>query len=368
MEKGQDLSPSDWELLFGSIPEDNVSRAVAIHEAEPNHFFQNPIQEKKNNFEDLGDLPPGQVYVSDLRHLTRYCILACHATIPMVFEFLLEYVQANEKNYNINEQTQCIIGCVFDETRFAEYKLQLFSHSNQRGLYLDVLKGFAPSMSKFWSMLQEALLEADFIIPSEAEGDEFDSDDLEDFLLSDDEECEPLDLTGAKYLNLDQDPTLVNEWMKDLENPNFMQHTLLLLAWNCQLRKNMQVILSDGRAQQLFDTVVACMLATAADFCLPIARCSAMLVNQLVQSGDIKVTQDQFQVLVQSMVQWTLDNHCQQEKVTQSEEIAQLLSSQLPKLASLIPQTGSFDTIQTVYRQAPFASVRANLRPVLEAY
>merc|ERR1712154_624435 len=123
-----------------------------------------------------------------------------------------------------------------------------------------------------------------------------------------------LNLDDAKYLNLNESPELVNQWLQDLENPNFMQQTLLQLAWNCQNSQNFQVIAGDNQAQQLFDTIIACMIATAADFCLPIARRAALLISQLVDTHDIQVTNEQFNVLVQTLVQWSLENHAEEHK------------------------------------------------------
>jgi len=161
----------------------------------------------------------------------------------------------------------------------------------------------------------------------------------------------------------------VNDLINDLNDPNFMQHTLLLLAFNCQLDRNFQEIIGDAsKAQQLFDTIIACMISTAADFCLPIARCASLLISQLVESGSITVNEEQFNVLVQALVQWTLDqgNQQDQDKLTQSEEVATLLSSQVKNLATLA-ETAKAE-LRQVYQDAPYAIVRENLSDVILAY
>merc|ERR1712156_422871 len=129
---------------------------------------------------------------------------------------------------------------------------------------------------------------------------------------SDSEDGFGLDLLQeSKFLKLGEEPELIDQMFEDLSNPNFMQQTLLLLAWNCQDAQNFQAVTGDNQAQQLFDTIIACMFATAADFCLPIARCASLLVSQLVESHDIKITQEQFDVLVKTLVQWSISNQAE---------------------------------------------------------
>merc|ERR1719510_1197870 len=103
---------------------------------------------------------------------------------------------------------------------------------------------------------------------------------------------------------------------QDLSDPNFMQQTLLLLAWNCRDAQNFQAVTgAKNQAQQLFDTVIACMIATAADFCLPIARCASLLVSQLVEAHDVQVSDEQFNVLVETLVRWSLKNQEHKSKL-----------------------------------------------------
>jgi len=176
-------------------------------------------------------------------------------------------------------------------------------------------------------------------------------------------------LEQSKFLKLDESPELVHQMFQDLSDPNFMQQTLLLLAWNCQDAQNFQAVTgAKNQAQQLFDTIIACMIATAADFCLPIARCASLLVSQLVESHDIRVTEDQFNVLVKTLVQWTISQHSAQNecKLTSSKEVASILSSQMSKMAPLAANWK--DTLQRVYSQAPYDCVRANLQDVVRTY
>jgi len=222
-----------------------------------------------------------------------------------------------------------------------------------------------PSLSavqEFWKQLQRALQEQEFT----AEPVESDSEEDLGYLDSDDEEMD-LDLLDTKFLKVGESPELVEQWFEDLSNPNFMQQTLLLLAWNCQDAQNFQVVTDGKQAQKLFDTIIACMFATAADFCLPIARCASLLVSQLVESHDIKITQEQFDVLVKTLVQWSISNQAETgSKLTSSKEVASILSSQMSKMAKFAVNWK--DTLEQVYTQAPYDCVRENLHQVIRAY
>merc|ERR1739838_947597 len=178
--------------------------------------------------------------------------------------------------------------------------------------------------------------------------DDESEDESEYDFESDSEDGFGLDLLQeSKFLKLGEEPELIDQMFEDLSNPNFMQQTLLLLAWNCQDAQNFQAVTGENQAQQLFDTIIACMISTAADFCLPIARCASLLVSQLVDTHDINVTKEQFDVLVQTLVQWSITNQDNEQKLTTSEEVASILSSQMSKMAPLAADWK--DTLQQVY-------------------
>jgi len=252
---------------------------------------------------------------------------------------------------------------LFDETRFVEYQVKIFAFKGRLGICLEIQKGFAPSVQEFWNELQQELKEKDLLEVQDEE-----SDCESDFLESSDEEdgLPDLDLDEAKFLNLHESPELVEQWKEDLENPNFMQQTLLQLAWNCQNAENFNAVAGDNQAQQLFDTIIACMIATAADFCLPIARCASLLISQIVDAHDVQVSDEQFNVLVQTLVNWSLKNQEHKSKLTSSEEVASILSQQMSKMA---PRAINYkETLERVYLHAPYDCVRANLHNVIQAY
>jgi len=364
------LSNGDFSLLFGypaeadryrgaasAVPESHEAPALQIRKPTTTKIFE---QNEDCSFPLVNTVPE-----IDIFFLSRFVLFGAQITIPVVFQFVLDYVQDNELtngNFEADRTAYVIRGGVFDETRFVEYQINFFTNGGKLGLSLDILDGFAPAVQEFWKQLQRVLQEKEFT----EEPVESDSEEDLGFLDSDDEEMD-LDLLDAKFLKVGESPELVEQWFEDLSNPNFRQHTLLLLAWNCQDAQNFQVVTDGKQAQKLFDTIIACMIATAADFCLPIARCASVLVSQLVESHDIKISDEQFNVLVQTLVQWTISNQGENEnRLTSSQEVASLLSSQMSKMATLAVNWK--DTLEQVYTQAPYDCVRENLHEVIRAY
>lgn len=367
---GSSISIQDWNLIWGNSSGAPRFRGAADvgEDIAPMEIRKPPNKQFEQQSEDRRNPPQPSIQEVDPCFLTRF-VMFTQVALPMVFQFVLDFVAENEQtngNFEADGARYAVRGGLFDETRFVEYTLKLFTHGGQLGLSLDILDGYPPAVQTFWNELQQALQENQFTECQEEE--ESDAEEY-NFAESDDENDEfILDLEQEKFLKLGEDPELVDQWFQDLNDPNFMQQTLLLLAWNCQDAQNFQAVTGKNQAQQLFDLIITCMIATAADFCLPIARCASLLVSQLVDAHDIKVTEEQFNVLVQTLVQWTISQQSEQteSKLTSSKEVASILSSQMSKMAPLAVNWK--DTLQQVYTQAPYECVRANLQKVVRTY
>jgi len=362
------LSNGDFSLLFGSSAEAERYRGAASvpgsHEAPALQTRKPTTTKTFEQNEDCSFPLANTVPEIDIFFLTRFVLFGAQITIPVVFQFVLDFIQDSQLtsgNFEADRTAYVIRGGMFDETRYVEYRFSLFTNGGKLGLSLDILDGFAPAVQEFWKQLQRALQEQEFT----AEPVESDSEEDLGYLDSDDEEMD-LDLLDTKFLKVGESPELVEQWFEDLSNPNFMQQTLLLLAWNCQDAQNFQVVTDGKQAQKLFDTLIACMIATAADCCLPIVRCASVLVSQLVESHDINISDEQFNVLVQTLVQWTISQNENENRLTSSQEVASLLSSQMSKMATLAVNWK--DTLEQVYTQAPYDCVRENLHKVIRAY
>jgi len=364
------ISNDDWNLLFDPMHNEAVrgARAYEFQEAPVERDMKQDFQKifEQQPSEGRSDPLPLTVPVIDPLFLTRVAMLAHHVVFSTIYQFVVDFIQTNGQtcgNFECDEESCVIRGGLFDETRFVEYQVKIFAFKGRLGICLEIQKGFAPSVQEFWNELQQELKEKELLDVQDEE-----SDCESDFLESSDEEdgLPDLDLGEAKFLNLHESPELVEQWKEDLENPNFMQQTLLQLAWNCQNAENFKAVAGDNQAQQLFDTIIACMIATAADFCLPIARCASLLISQIVDAHDVQVSDEQFNVLVQTLVRWSLKNQEHKSKLTSSEEVASILSQQMSKMA---PRAINYkETLERVYLHAPYDCVRTNLHNVIQAY
>lgn len=364
------ISNDDWNLLFQPVSNDAVrgARVRDYKEPVPREMKQDFQKIFEQASEGRSDPPPLAIQVLDPTFLTRAAMFGPQVVFSTVYQSIIVFIQTNGQtcgNFECDEENCMIRGGLFDETRFVEYQIKIFAFEDRLGLSLDILEGFSPSVQEFWNELQQELKEKELL-----ESQDEESDCEYDFLESSDEEdgLPGLDLDEAKFLNLHESPELVEQWYEDLENPNFMQQTLLQLAWNCQNAQNFKAVAGENQAQQLFDTIITCMIATAADFCLPIARCASVLISQIVDAHDVQVSDEQFNVLVQTLVRWSLKNQSHEHKckLTSSEEVASILSQQMSKMA---PRAVDYkETLERVYLQAPYDCVRANLHNVIRAY
>jgi len=384
----QNMDNEEWNFLFGKQDSrQSPFRSVEVRAAQFPHneesivSMENPTYHKTNT--TVSTRKESQLSEESTDHLVRFVMLAAGVDLNIVFAFLEEYVQTHQKNFKITGESFSFISYVFDGTHFAQFRVSIFSNGQDMGVCLHVLEGAAQdAVTEFWRKLKLALIGCQFVdqpeedlsvdMPNQCEDD----DDFFDSWYSDEEDILSLAMPTAPSLPISAitEPTIlqpgyVNNLMEDLQDQNFMMHSILLLAFNCQLQQNLEIISKAGQAQQLFDSIIACLVASAADFCLPVVRSASLLVNQLVETGAITISEDQLQVLVNTVAQWTIQNHTgNSETVTQSEEIAQLLTSQLPKLAHVTSNIQVRKTLEEVYSQVPYKSVRQNIKPLVESF
>merc|ERR1719150_1340046 len=181
----------------------------------------------------------------------------------------------------------------------------------------------------------------------------------DDFFFSDDEEMEDLDLdlTSASFLSLDKNPEVIGSYVEDLKDPNFMLHTLMLLAWNLTNQENFEAA-SKAYAQELFSNVVACLVSTATELTLPFVRAASILAAKLISEANVEVTKEQEAAIVQTIFSWTL-NHASSTAVTRSEENATVLTEQLGNFVRL--SENSRGVLEKIHKQTEFEQVRYNI-------
>jgi len=216
-------------------------------------------------------------------------------------------------------------------------------------------------LTEFWGNLVQQLENEAFTIPTDDV--ELEDDDEEDFFLEEDSDC-GLDIESAKYLDLDVE--LVEEFIDDLQNPNFMQHTLLLLAFNVQNVANMN-LLKDMFAQQMFDIIIAVMTTALAQVTLPMARSAAQLMDKIINSTDVSVSEAQQAAILQTLDLWTQkDRKGRNVDVKTSEEVAMLITDNLDRIQKLSSTSIEANILQSIAAKTEFDQVKATLVQLMD--
>jgi len=308
--------------------------------------------------------------IHSVANLARYVIFHNLVQLEAAFQTVSNFALARG-NCQTFSKTKSVAGVIFEQANYAQYRLEMFSHNNQLCLKCDTFDGLASVVTGFWNSLKDTLVEAQMI---PAEEDEFPGDDEEDSFWDEDDldfddsglsvpGLPGLDMNVAQYLQFSEDPDIVQNYIEDLDDPNFIQHSLLVLAWNAQQKENLQVI-CENYAQPLFDAVIACMLNNT----LPMVRSAAMIVATLACQKAMKVSQDQFHTLIKTLNTWTLSQKTNNSEVTQSDEVAQLIAQNLQNFETLLsehPKNSSLKLVEKVRKETEFVEVKQKLSDYL---
>jgi len=363
---------SDMDLLFGPPPGSDVERGAPVYAEQVQHnLLTSPAQFVKHREVIEPKLQPDSFDFSvpqldDLAYAVRY-VLFDKSMQQGVFDHIVDFVQnyqAEQPNYSILPEESKILGYLFEECQFACYSLQMFRHADTIGLSCDLMDGFAPTLNPFWNALRSALIDAQFVSQEDETFEDEDDDDL-DFLDSDSEDGGlpgfTLDLSGPsmKFLNLQDDQTVIENWVQDIQDPNFSQETLLSLSYNCQSETNLQILVNNY-AQDLFDSVLASMSSMTAET-LPSVRSACVFLAELAKFSNVNVTEGHIKVLIDQLAKWTLSQKKNSE-VMRSQEVATLLSKCiLPKFSELakgVLANLQTDVLETIQKETDFDEVK----------
>lgn len=351
---GREIVSDDMDLLFGPPQASDVERGApseGIHahnllNQNSASFGKNEVIEPKLLYSEFDFSPIPQL--DELAHTVRFVLFDKNSLQNEVFDLVVEYVQqfqADAPNFAIHNGDKKVLGYLFEDSHFACYCLQLFRHADTLGLSCDLHEGFAPALNSFWKGLRAALIDAQLVSTDEIIEEEDEEDDL-DFLDSDSEDggfILDLSAPSMKYLNLEENQTVIENWVEDIQDPNFSQDTLLSLSYNCQSESNLQVLVG-SYAQDLFNSIIASMSSMTAET-LPSVRSACVFLAELAKFSNVNVTEENIKVLIDQLAKWTLSQQNAQE-VMRSEEVATLLSkSILPKFSELV--SGVLKNIQT---------------------
>lgn len=270
-----------------------------------------------------------------------------------------------ERPETVNFETQkhqgLIHGYFFEKAANVKYILQIKQKDDE--YYLDATRenGCGFLLGRFWTALVDFLAEMEIV---ESEDDEMTDFDLLASLGEDmDEDSDTeLDLLDLEYLDLSQSDEALNALIEDIEDPNFKNSSAQTLAHNINKQQNQEVIMQNG--QKVFDTVNSSMKCSLQSHHnepeLPFYRAVAILLDCILQQGQIDVSADQYETMVAATKTWALGSEQQMGEIDTSEEIATILSKQLSRCAPdyFSPQTQA-DLLQM--RGCPFAGVQRNV-------
>jgi len=336
------LSQSDMELLFGRTR--SQFRGMQQVRLAPPAMNETLVQKQS---------PCGSnLHKVDIETLTTFVEITGEPeeTLQAVVEFLRSQQQTN---FKLMLDTATVLGYYFQEAQWVQYQLQICECEDRVLLNATRLEGFAPLFSQLWNGLVSNLGEQCFT------WEQIDDDEPLnlDFLMDSDEEDSDFSMEDMSFLDLQDDPSVVESLIDDISDPNFQVESGMCLAWNCEKSENLEHITGD-HAQQLFNSVMVSLVQTAADFCLPMHRCASQLVAKLIEQNAVEVSEEQYETLVSIMVQWAISNG-QSNQVTESEEIATILSQQLPRFPVISNRIS--DALEQVRCQTEFAPVRENV-------
>lgn len=362
-------------LLFGPPEDDGATRAVGIAREipfgkvdlqGPRHNKVPSSSTKKSN--DLINIP----FIDDLSMETRYIVFPSGKLDSQeIFDHVVNFAREKAPNHEVFPHESKVLGYVFHEVRFGFFCLQVFKHAEGLGLSCQLHDGFAPALTPFWNAVKDEFTKCG-LLPADV-GEEDSDEDFDDAFfdsdtdLTDDGGLFLLDLSipENKFLDLQSDPTLVEEWIEDIKDPNFSQDTLLVLAYNCQASNNL-TFLMEKYVQQLFEAVMASM-SYAMDLDLPGIRSACTFLDLVAKhAAEVKVTDVQIQDMINQIARWTIAER-ENNRVTRSSEIASLLSQNLLKFHNLgraspgVPKK----LIQTIRQKSEFETVKQNLEKFL---
>lgn len=365
-------------LIFGPPEEDGADRAVhnsildlsiekeiavGFDLQKPRHNKVPLSSTEKSNDDEF--IP----FIDDLSMETRYIVFPAEMLdSQVIFDHVANIAREIAPNHETFPHEKKVLGYVFHEVRFGFFCLQVFKHADGLGLSCELHDGFAPALTPFWNAVKDELAKCG-LGPANMEGEEDSDEDFDDAFFDSDTEITDdgglflldLSIPENKFLDLQSDPTLVEEWIEDIKDPNFSQDTLLVLAYNCQASNNL-MFLMEKFVQSLFEAVVA-SLSLGMDLDLPGIRSACMFLDLVAQNAEVKVTEVQLRSMVNQLARWTISRREDSNRVNTSSEIANLLSQNLLKFYNM--GAGSVGVprklLKTIRQESKSGTVKQNL-------
>lgn len=346
---GIPMAPVSMGMAPPSMWHSSLEKPKMQLQTPPQQFFQN------NSC---------QFPTANLSHMTNFAFLQStpDETINQCIEYLTERSMTN-----FTQMPGGVVGYFFQNNSHVKFNLSIkVREQNGEDYLLHAMRmnGDAFVFNDFWRGLLADLEEKQLI---EADEEESDASWAMDFIqFSDDEDDMDIDLNQDQYLKFTEDTDTVKFMIDDMKDPSFRESCAATLAYNCANQDNRIVVLAFG--QELFDALIACIfcsLATCYYVQLPFYRSAAMLLDTMFDNQAVQmVSSDQYEALVAATKSWSVQSQQNQGEITNSEEIATILSRQLVRCAPRTLTDKAHQDLQEMERRSQFKGVRKN---VLEA-
>lgn len=262
------------------------------------------------------------------------CWLPLQGPVDTIIQIIMFFF--TEKKIDVSNPSYGeFVGYLFSEATYALFNLLVYKREKdgQTGVRLRRLNGDAFLTTKTFRALRDELIKENLVfeendpwVPDIDDDGEFDSEDLDEFApLSDEEEEEDIEIlefgvknfdfygqSPSQHLELKNDPGLIDYWMNDiLENEYLDQrlHTLLLMAHNSGNTENLKLMLNHAK-ERLFASIMKVMEEDCAN--LPMIRpCVQTLHNIICSTNDVTISWDLVKMMCECLLTWSQSQETQ---------------------------------------------------------
>lgn len=299
--------------------------------------------------------------------LDQHIFLNKDVEVESTYNFINDELKkfAGFQNFRAYPEEFKTVGYHIDETREGCYRIQLFAYNNKIGVNCTRLDGDSLALGALWSKLKASLHENEYYV------DKFLVDnDEEDDIFDDEDDNEDMDVDAFKYLDFSRDEAFVNKLVDDVLDINVGTHALLLLKFNFQKEKNLQLV-ANKCAQKLFDNSVKLLNTEYSS--LPAAICASHILKQLVENApELSVSVEQVSNMASAALNLCAENEKSRTIVpTASEEATQFLLETIPEATDKISENKNDldiqDDLQRIRNQTCFDDVRDAADDLIES-
>lgn len=283
------------------------------------------------------------------------------ATFNHINDQLLDLSEGYQ-NFRIYPAEFKTVGYHLNETREGCYRIQLFEYNNKLGVNCTRLDGDSLALGSLWSKLKTSLHENGFYV------DKFLAEMEEEDNIFDDEDDDDEDMDAFKYLDFSRDEAFVRKLVDDVLDFNVGTHALMLLKFNFQKEKNLQLV-ADKFSQDLFNNTIERLNLQHST--LPATICASHIIKDLVERAELSVTAEQVNNMATAAERLCAEKEEPRTIVpTASEEASHLLLESIPQATDKVSDKGELDIQEELTRISTLTSfdrVRDSAEALIES-